>query len=202
MTNQENKKEKKVSKKTENWVLWKSKQINFYNDFVETILNNNLLSKETLVKIYEAENIFIQPSFISLIEAIIKVSPEVEPQLLDIMREKFWFEVKTKQEASDLVSVTISDMFFKGNQDFLWQVEVDNILNSWILPISIITIKNKNYLNLISRSPEVPENILNIFKTLMANKKIFWIKKVYLCDKETYSIVYNNLTNFTYSNTI
>lgn len=207
---EENKKEK-VSKKPvnkgndTNSTIWQKTQINMYTDFLEILFNNNIIWKESIITAY-SNNDIIEPNMLKLLDTLYKNEPEraseIEKEILtQVFKEKFNYEIfLDERDIQSQVSLAISDMFHDKNPQYLGKEIVDKILNSGILPISLKIIDKKNYLEIVSRTPEIPNNLIDILKPIMTKKSIYWVDAIKIVSRTNFDRVYKALTNFEYSN--
>lgn len=196
------KKEVKKQDNKKSNVLGAKNTLNF-NEFLEKLVNKGIITTQDLkILLNNKVDWFYYKSILEFLDDIIKEFwKEKEKEILEnYFHMDLWYKIQLS--ASTLTpSTTILDLFNVNWTKSLTQETIDNIFKSWILPIQINSENKINSLTVISRTPELPNNILNIFKDIIDKKQILDMEFI-LVNKDSYNEVITQLEDNEYSYTI
>jgi hypothetical protein len=188
-------KEEKKQKST----LWEKNTINFYDGFLEQLLNMSIISNTDLKNLLEwKSDTFKYKTIVSFLDDVsLKLGKNKEVEILDFFfNKKLWYEIIVNNEDITPSSVLL-DLFNVEWINSLTKEDIDKIINSNILPFEIKTQKN-NILYCVSRTPEIPSNFHECFKSIIQLKSIAEFK-VLLVSKDIYNEIKYQLTEREYS---
>jgi len=197
-----NKKEKaiKKDKKETKTELWPKNKINFKNDIIEELSNRQIITWKELKEILTRKKNWVKyEKLIDFLDDVIEIFwTEKENEILDLFFadkniNNMWYNVIKKSDSIN-ISTTLLDLFNTNSTSSLLQKEIDDILNSWTIPIQIINENKVNKIVIISRSIEIPKNLLNIYKPIIEKKKILDMSFI-LVNKQTFEDLKNQLIN-------
>lgn len=208
MSNKDKSKEKEITvenknikkeKKEKELKLWIKRNFLFKEDFIDKLINKKIINNESLHTILKDHWTKFE-TILEFMNCIVKHFPEKENTIIkEIFNWSYWFETNTVIDNKLTVSLTIQDLFAPSSASKITQDKINNIFSNNILPL-YISEKGKKYgLVLISRTPEVPNNFLNIIKPVVDSKNISFIEKIIIVDKKTYDYIYKSLTVFDYA---
>lgn len=183
-------------------LLWAKNSLNF-NEFGEKLVNKGIITTNDLkILLDNKPDWFFYKSIISFLDDIILFFwKEKESEILEnYFHLELWYNIQLS--ANTLTpSTTILDLFNINWTKSFTQEIIDNIFKIWILPIQINSENKINSLTVISRSPELPNNLLSVFKDLIDKKQILDMEFI-LVNKDTYNEVIIQLEDNEYSHTI
>ena len=187
-------------KKSDRIELWAKNSINLFKWIIEVLVNKQILtSNDFKVLLERKEDGFYYKTILELLNDILDVFWTKKEK--EVLESFFQLDLQYKLHLTSWLltpSTTILDLFNTSWIGSLSQESIDNIFNANILPIQI-NLENKiNSLTIISRTPEIPNNLLEIFKEIIDKKKIMDMEFI-LVNKSTYEDIFHQLDNDEYS---